>query len=105
MFGVLIRPPKQPYWEKPTSSSKIMKTLGVPGFGFTCSGYHSCDSAYVFPILPLNSWPYLAKESSFDGEGSAARSGRAEPARPNDAIMIKRRQTDKLDVMFLIIFW
>src|SRR5437773_12295474 len=44
-----------------------MRTLGVPGFGFTPSGYHSTDSAYVRPILPLNAWPYLAKESSVDG--------------------------------------
>src|SRR5438034_7374874 len=55
----------------------MINTLGVPGFGCTVSGYHSTDSAYVLPILPLNSWPYLAKESSLDGAAVCAPAGNA----------------------------
>src|SRR5439155_24226176 len=58
----------------------MINTLGVPGFGFACSGYHSKDSAYVRPILPLNSWPYLAKESSVDGAAVCAPAGNANTA-------------------------
>src|SRR5438034_5804140 len=58
----------------------MINTLGVPGFGCTVSGYHSTDSAYVRPILPLNSWPYLAKESSFDGAAFCAPAGNANTA-------------------------
>src|SRR3990172_4138804 len=59
-----------PIWANPTSSSKIIKTFGVPSFGFGASGHHSFDSSYDLPIFPLNSCPYFLNESSVDSFAS-----------------------------------
>src|SRR5213593_4404968 len=79
----------------------MINTLGVPGFGFTCSGYHSTDSAYVRPILPLNSWPYLVKESSFDGSVFCAQAGNVNAA---PSAKLKAASTILVFISIVVIF-
>jgi len=54
MLGVDNVDPKQPRWENPMSSNRMMITFGASSPGCGRDGHHGSDSVTVRPIRPSN---------------------------------------------------